>query len=391
MSKPIAANKPLIVSAVVLFGLLGFVAGRFTAPSIASLAVPSSEKRSASENVGSVSSAVTEKTHESSAGWDQATWNRLQGERSNPSRNKALTHLLRQLAISDPKQAMALAEGEKNRQFRETLVLAVLNGWGAGDPDAALRWAKGRTSESDRYIGINAVFAGAVAKPEEAIRSALAAGRENIADATECATSLIRALSEVGDYRNAIKLAASTNEAFRGIWMAEAYSRWAVMQPEDAAQAAASIADPQLRAEALHGVVSGWSEADPAALTQYLTTLPKGTPGSTQMLGQALMAWARVDQPSVLQWVGQNDLGAEADDGIAAVASAGFLKPEEAALWTGCITDPKLRSSAMLSVLQNWWGADPEGAQKYFARATGLLPEDRQKAEELLMLSGSGR
>jgi hypothetical protein len=109
------------------------------------------------------------------------------------------------------------------------------------------------------------------------------------------------------------------------------------------------------------------------------------------MLGQALLAWARVDQPSVLQWVGQNDLGTEADDGIAAVASAGFLKPEEAALWATCITDPKLKSSAMLSVLQNWWGADPEGAQKYFARATGLLPEDRQKAEELLMLSGSAR
>ena len=390
MSSYSTRPHPVIVALAVLFiGAGSFIAGRISAPEKNApagrrpAATPASDSRKTA--TASTPALVGEQT--SGGNWDRDAWNRLQKEPGTAARNKALARMLEELAASDPKQAMTMAQAEKNLQFRESLVLAVLKGWGTADPSAAVQWAKALPGESDRYAAVNSAFAGAAAKPEEAIRVALALGHENLADATQYATSLIRALTEAGDYANAVKLAAGTQEGFRGIWMAEAYSRWAVMQPEVAAQAAVVISDPKLRSEALHGVVSGWCDADPAGATQYLSTIPKGTPDATLMLGQALQAWAKLDQASVLQWVGQNDLGTEADDGIAAVASASFLKPADAATWAGCITDEKLRSSTMLTVLQNWWGADPEEAQRYLARATGLLPEDRRKAEEMLMLS----
>jgi len=47
--------------------------------------------------------------------------------------------------------------------------------------------------------------------------------------------------------------------------MAEAYSRWAEFQPQQAAQAAAGISDPAEKNLALHGIIGGWAQADSAA------------------------------------------------------------------------------------------------------------------------------
>ena len=142
---------------------------------------------------------------------------------------------------------------------------------------------------------------------------------------------------------------------------------------------AAALSDPDQRTEALHGIVNGWNQADPAGLTKFLVQLP-ADPQRPQMLGQALQQWAQVDPAAASEWVANNELGRDMDDSIAAVASGAFLKPDEAASWAGGITNPQLRSETLLTVLRNWSIAEPEVARRFFATTRDLLPAEREQA-----------
>jgi hypothetical protein len=160
--------------------------------------------------------------------------------------------------------------------------------------------------------------------------------------------------------------------------MAGAWSKWAEFQPDQAAAAAAAMTDPELRNQALHGIIGGWAEADPSALVQFMTQLPPdGEKGS--MVSQALQRWAKVDPQAASEWMNSADTGPEMDQGVAAVASMDSLKPDVAIGWAESVVDPKLRSETLVTVLRNWVTVDLATAENYFNTTHDLLPEDRQE------------
>ena len=151
---------------------------------------------------------------------------------------------------------------------------------------------------------------------------------------------------------------------------------------------AVSITEPTLRNQALHGVVGGWSMADPASLVQYVTHLPADTDKSS-MVGQALQRWAKLDPIAASTWINNNEGGPEMDPGIASVATMEALKPDVAASWAESIVNPKLRSETLVSVLRNWATADLPATRKYFENSKDLTPEDRAEiAGVITTLSG---
>ena len=129
------------------------------------------------------------------------------------------------------------------------------------------------------------------------------------------------------------------------------------IQPAQASQAAAAIEDPDVRNQALHGIVGGWAEADPAALVQFVMQLPSDAERGS-LLSQSLERWVKHDPEAASQWINSHETGPDTDQGAAAVATMDSLKPDLAISWAVSVVNPKLRSETLVTVLRNWVTVD---------------------------------
>lgn len=266
-----------------------------TAPGMPSASLPlvSDHQPSSAPAVEQIHPAAV-KTAARTNHWDEAQWQQLISQPGTVARNKIMAALLEALATTDPQRALTLAQAEKNLLLRDSLLHASLRGWGSAATEDAVDWTLAHTDGSDRSAAVAAVFSGAMANPDEALRVAQKICANDPAGAAGYGNSIINAFCDAGDFSAAIQfVAGADSEVNRSIWTAEAYLSWAALQPEQAAQAAAALTDPAARDEALHGIIGGWAQADPAALTQFLAGLPSGGDRGS-MLGQALQSWARL-------------------------------------------------------------------------------------------------
>jgi hypothetical protein len=316
--------------------------------------------------------------------WDDSLWRELISQPGTVARNQRLAALLESLAVTDPLRALSLAQQENNLKLREALVHASLRGWGSAATGDAADWALANVADGARDSAIAAVFSGAAARPESALQAAKKICADHPGEATGYGNSAIDALCDAGNFSKAIELiAGSANDIQRSIWTTEAYSRWAALQPDQAAQAAAALTDPTARTEALQGVIGGWAQADPAALTHFLAEQPAGGDRGS-MLGQALQSWVRQDPAAAVAWMNDREASPDYDEGVAAVASVNVVKPSQALTWAETISDPRLRSETVAEVLHGWAIEDLAAAKQYFATTKDLLPEDRRRVGEII-------
>ncbi|MGA2787068.1 MAG: hypothetical protein ABSF60_06030 [Verrucomicrobiota bacterium] len=400
LSRPV-----LVICAGIVFGAVCFFAGRLSIR----LAASSSDSKTASEsgqlpaNTGKLHDAAviaaaaniqTNPAAKTSSEWDENRWRELMSQPGTVARNAALTEMLRKLAATDPKRAMALAQAEGNLKLRADLRQAALSGWASTAPGDASDWALALGTPSERSTAMSTVFASAAAaNPDEAVRVAKQLMEQGVDGVEGYGSSLIDALCAAGNFATAAQFAAGGDAGERRGWLGEMYSQWAGLQPEQAAVAAMAINDPDIQNAALHGVIGGWAEADPAALTQFLSTTPPGSDRG-QMMGQALWNWVKIDPAAAADWINNSDMGADLDQGILAVASRDLSEdnytPSTAVSWAESINDAALRSEALRNVLRNWLFIDRAAATSYFNTTTDLLPADREQIGSMISdLSGN--
>ena len=365
-----------------------FFAGRFSAPEKISQTISPpvntfavSPEKSAVHEMASVTEA--QKKPVVASGWQESDWHQVSGQLRTPARIAELVAMLEKLATTDPQRALSLAQAEGNLKTRDTFTQAVLRGWASTAPDKAADWALNLADDNARETAMSSVFAGAVTNPDAAIRVASLAAVKDPGNAVGFGNSLIDTFCEAGNFEAASRFAGDANAGQRSFWMAEAYTKWAALQPEQAAQAALTIADPDIRNEALHGIVGGWSGADPVALTQFIAQQPAGGERGA-MLGQALQSWVRVDPVAASQWMNASDKSADLDQGEASVARMNEIKPEVAVTWAESITDKNLRSEVLGDVLRSWILENPTVARHYFDATTDLQPKQREEISEIL-------
>ena len=402
MAAPVPSLRSRIALAVagaLLFAAAGFLAGRLSVrhagagpdspaadAAVDPATTPDKSSAAAAARAGGETPANPAK---SSAGWDERQWSRLLAQPGNPARNAALAALLENLAAVDPDRAMALARAEGNLKLRDSLTQASLRGWARLSPTNAAAWAFARPDANARETALSSVFAGLVAAdPNQAVSLGKMLIQQHPDEAISCGSRLIDTLCAAGNFEAAAQLAGGGNKEQRSFWEAGAYAKWAEFQPEQAAAAAAALTDPELRNEALHGIVGGWAEADPVALVQFVTKLPPETDRSS-ILSQALQYWVKHDAEAASQWINGHEAGPEMDEGVAAVATMESVKPDVAIGWADSITNPTLRSETLATVIRGWMTADLPAARQYFENTTDLLPEDRQQiAEALTAITG---
>lgn len=381
-------NKFAALGAGILLGVSCFFLGRssvhqtttdsktISSPSTNEVAIKKISPPVSVENTPTVIPAAT--------GWTEKKWNELLSQPGSPARNSELAAQLEKLGAVDPDRAMALAAAENNLKLREQLTQAALHGWARTSPTNATQWALNLPDATKREAAISTVFAGMVAAdPDTAARMGSQIIQQNPDDAIGYGSRLIDALADAGDFQKAAQWASTGDSQTRSQWMAEAYSQWAEFQPEQAGQAAAAISDPAEKDLALHGIIGGWSQADPSGLVQFITQLPVGTDRDS-LLSQSLERWAREDPVAASDWIIDTRPGPAMDQGIAAVATMPTLSPSVAITWAENIASPQLRSETVANVLRNWLTTDLSTAENYFASTKDLLPDDRQQIADVI-------
>lgn len=310
-----------------------------------------------------------------SAGEFEMFWQRYSAGPRVPGCERGMCALLEEIAVDDPSEAMVLALGESDLSLREDLCYAVLRGWAAFSPDDAATWAMART-EGNKRLDLEAVFAGAVCQPETACLLAARLSAEYPALSADFERMLITALANDGAYETAVRFAMA--ETFGTPLLAVAFDRWAASQPEQAWIALTEISDPETRARAFDGLISGWARSDPAATAAYALQLPPSA-DRARALGLALPQWADRDLVGAWNWASHHGLGSDLDAGLAAVARLPALVnmyPEIAVGWAEGIADPRFRANTLQMLAQLWARQNPEELRRYIAYTPNLRADD---------------
>jgi hypothetical protein len=304
----------------------------------------------------------------------------LRQQPSTPATEEALCARIKLLAVTDPARALEVVQRAGTPRQKELLRNAALQGWAAHDSEAACAWTLINVRSEERRVAVNAIAIGAIAQPQEAIRTInhLIALDQSLA--CDYGNALAGAFARDGQYETASQFAAAGPAEYRAAWLCTVYNQWAAYQPQTALAALEKISDATARGEARAGLVAGWSSSDPASFVAYAQTLPAGE----DRLGafkDGLEQWVHLDLVAASGWMDHFDPGPELDAGAAAVAISPTLvakKPDIAASWAESITDPELRTNTLLDLIRLWAAHDPAGAHRY-AAGTSALPADKRE------------
>ena len=298
-----------------------------------------------------------------------ARWRELASGPDTAARLREREAFLEDLARTDPKRALALAEAEANWLTRDQLREAALRGWAAVAPDAAADWAITQPVLGERMKCVSAVLAGAVAQPSEALRVGLRLCAADPEPAGFYGHMLVNALVErAGDFEAAMHFATSATMVDRQSYLLDsAFYQWARHDPDRAYAQLASLADPAVRASALKGIIEGRSDFDPQRFADFAQKLPTGS-DRTQALTISLQRWAGKDPQAALQWINRQDPDPDFDPGFAALSLSDTLiagQPEIAMELTDSICDSTKRILTKSRVFLEWARHDPTAARRY--------------------------
>jgi hypothetical protein len=300
--------------------------------------------------------------------WD-ARWREQKSRTICPATTRKRAALLEELARTDPKRALELALAESNLLVRDELRAAALRGWAAVAPDAAGEWALAQPTLGERMRCFDAVLAGAVENPAEAVRIALKACESDPEPARNYGHTLVNALIErAGDFKTAVEFAQKVTAVEGQSYLIDsAYFQWAQNEPERAFTEVAALADPEIQDAAMKGLIQGFANSDASVLADYAKALPEGEDRS-RILAVALPEWMGKDPQAALDWINQADPHPDFDFGLGTLATSPAMAqshPLIALELTDGMCDSVQRGMAKGNVFLQWARHDFGAAERY--------------------------
>jgi len=131
----------------------------------------------------------------------------------------------------------------------------------------------------------------------------------------------------------------------------EAAAEWALNLPRNG------------RSQALHGVISGWAEVDPAAAAQWSQKLPDQ---EKWVMNSALASWARKDPDTAAAWALKIPEGPQRTQALEQVGQAwGGKNRATAMVWAEKLPSESDRKVAIGGVVQSWATQDYVAALQF--------------------------
>ncbi len=311
--------------------------------------------------------------------WD-SRWRELATAARTPKLARDMADMLAQLAEHEHEQAMKIALAEPNLKTRAELRNAVLRGWAKTEPNAAAEWALA-LGRDDRIDALQEVLSGAVEHPAEAAKVGAVVCERDPDHAFDYSESLVRALAGRGEFEMAAQFVTSRPATPQRVEETEhAFTTWAQSRPSEALAAIDKITDREAHDAAFRGVVIGWSQADPVALTEYAIQLPPGENRGIA-LANGLPRWVEHDPVAAGTWLSQREPSPDLDMGVVAVATVPGIvmqKPALAVSLAQTISDPTLRANTLYQVALRWSETDLAAATHFVETSSQFGPAQKE-------------
>ncbi|MDQ8204952.1 hypothetical protein [Pelagicoccus sp. SDUM812003] len=395
MSSVASRLKAGIVGSLLIGGcLLSFWAGRMTADGTAANLEREGGKPLVSETLreqlGSRDVGTEQPAKAAAAGEERARPTNVFPSARSERELSRQREAFRELAFSDPERAFALAERAASRIERKALKEAAFEGWGARDPEAAIRFAL-EQDIAEQDSALKHAMLGAAEQP-----GSLLAVYSQLADDETFPTHLEKAaergvceaLLTNGHFEEAVAFAGeSASRSQSQSMLRQSFSTWARWEPETALVAALDLqrrADRELASEVALG---SWSQSDPGMLAEFAAELPEGEVRE-QALRKSLSSWVSQDPAEAADWLATREPAKELDAGLLALVNHPYLaerRPEVALGWAESLWDAGLRADAVSRVVKQWAATDRQAAVAYLKGTDELSLLERR---ELLALFG---
>ena len=299
----------------------------------------------------------------------------------SPASEQLLQDTVTKWAASDPTAALQYALGIESRRVRASLVSGIFNSWAKTDPGGAYNWLMAnRESDPGTFqMGLKPVF------------TALSAG--GIDNAMKMALSISTGADRLSAMRIVVEQAARGGTApsmvsyidtlqtpgERQSYASMLAQNWALYAPEDAAKWALSLTDPALQKATLSTTIGAWASDNPQAAAAWALSLPAGELKNKQ-IAQVTQSWARYDPVRAADCLlAQHPPSPNLDPAIQGlVGTVVRSNPEGAIMWAATISDPKQRTSTIISASREWMRNDPNKASAYIMTAP-LTPTQRTR------------
>jgi hypothetical protein len=291
--------------------------------------------------------------------------------------------VVRLLLARSPDRAVAWAGQASDPVWRDILVSLVFRTWAEEEPSAAFAYVQSEApapSEAD----LEAVLLGAASHPDVALPIGLALLASQPDHAGDFGAVLLGAFVRAGQFSAAIAFANAASDDLRDEWLATTFKSWSQQQPEQAAQALATVTDPALYEQLFQSLTAGWASANPSELASYALTLPPGDDRS-YALGQVFDQWSLQDPAGLATWLFNHQTTLqEFDSAVAAIIQRTDQANRDtltALQWAESINDPELRFGSVNRVVKEWAVSAPSDALNYVNNAPWL---DQQQRIEML-------
>ncbi|HVE16546.1 MAG TPA: hypothetical protein VNB29_07405 [Chthoniobacterales bacterium] len=297
------------------------------------------------------------------------------------AQESALATVAGQLSKSSLDQAIAVANGLKSPNARVDAMSNIGSELGKTDPQKALAWAQSLTNPAEKSAAIEEVM-WSMADSDPAAAASQVKQINNPELLQNIGGTIAESLadknpSQAMQWAEAIPAGAAQDEAVSGALSGWAksdpkaafdylqakhstngdaaenvFEQWATTKPEEAAAQATQISNPQMREQAVTGVVNGWLNDS--------------------------------DSQAVEQWVDGLQSGHEKDVASAALVDALSVNDPQPA-WDRALTikDTQVRQEAVLSAFSGLAQSDPEAA-KTALKSSSISEADRKLLQPVL-------
>lgn len=314
-------------------------------------------------------------------------------------RGRILRELLGKLAESNPEEALRLASNIGSLRDSQRARNAVLEVWGRQDPQAALIWA-GQTLTDEPYRTrreqILAIYNGfGAANPEAAFESALAMSVEGRSDQriqNRALEELIEGQIENGGLTAAkLQVEQLENGPIKERLLREMIDEWASFDPKGAAAYVETLGDTA-SSRIQTALLGEWAENDPTAAAAWLSEQAFDEATVGQASTAIIREWTRYDMAASAEWLNSLPSSPELDRAVMNYTyRAAQEDPASAMTWAESINNDWVRTRMMERVAGRWKEDAPENFQNYLD-STEFTEEQRKRLRNASASGGrSGR
>jgi hypothetical protein len=306
--------------------------------------------------------------------------------------------LLRQLAESSPRDALAMAENIGSRRETERARIAILQVWAESDPPAALAWAEIELANEplrSQTSQLLAIYRGyAASNPQAAFAAALAMpATSNGQQRTQTAAleAIISQQIENGGLLDAkLQVEQLEDGATKNTLLSELVDEWASFDPEGAAAYVESLGE-DVPSSIKTRLLGEWAENDPEAAAAWLSAREFDEETLSRASTAIIREWTRYDMAASAEWLNSQPSSPALDRAVMSYTyRAAQEDPANAMTWAESIGNDWMRTRMMQHVAGSWKNEDPESFQSYIDKSE-FDEAQKKQLQEAKPFRGRGR